>query len=72
MKFLPMNLRISSMSQTGEAAAHTRSHSFRSSGTMLKIVANAGTYRIKKCSANDENMARISHGLIHGLSLIHI
>ena len=33
---------------------------------MLKIVANAGTYRIKKCSANDENMARISHGLIHG------
>ena len=36
------------MSQTGEAAA-TRSHSFRSSGTMLKIVANAGTYRIKKC-----------------------
>ena len=33
---------------------------------MLKIVASAGTYRIRKCSANDENMARISHGLIHG------
>ena len=65
-KFRPMNLRTSSMSHTGAAAAHTNSHSLKSSGTMLKIVASAGTYRIRKWSANELNMARISHGLIHG------
>ena len=66
MKFLPMNFNTSSMSHTGAAHAHTSAHSFASSGTMLKMVASAGTYRIKKCNAKDENIATISHGFIHG------
>ena len=63
---LPTNLRTSSIKITGNETAKTSSHSFRFSGTMPKTWARKGTYRIKKCSPNDRDMARSSHGFAHG------
>lgn len=63
---LPMNFRISSIMITGNATARTKSHSFKDSGTMPKILARNGTYRIKKCKPNETDMARRSQGLTQG------
>ena len=54
------------MSHTGVEKSSTSAHSLASSGTMEKMRASAGTYKIKKCSAKDENIANRSHGLIQG------
>mmetsp|Transcript_4653 Transcript_4653/g.9296 ORF Transcript_4653/g.9296 Transcript_4653/m.9296 type:complete len:105 (-) Transcript_4653:1038-1352(-) len=65
MKFLPMNFRISSRMTTGKENNNTRSHSLIDSGTMEKVVAKVGTYRITKWRPNDTAIAMRSHGLDH-------
>mmetsp|Transcript_8292 Transcript_8292/g.20949 ORF Transcript_8292/g.20949 Transcript_8292/m.20949 type:complete len:254 (+) Transcript_8292:214-975(+) len=66
MKLRPMPLSTSSMSHTGAAHATTSIHSLTSRGTMLKMVLNAGMYRISAWSPKDIIIATMSQGLIHG------
>ena len=54
------------MSHTGVEKSSTSAHSLASSGTMEKIRASAGTYKITKCSAKEDAIASRSHGLIQG------
>lgn len=54
------------MRQTGAAKSSTSAHSFADSGTIEKMAASAGTYRITQCSPNESAIAASSQGLLQG------
>ena len=51
---------------TGNESSSTKSHSLSESGTMLKISAKKGTYRIKKCRPKDTAHASSRYGFLQG------
>ena len=51
---------------TGKAHRTTNIHSLKLNGTMDKIVAKLGTYKITKCNPKETNIAMSKYGLIHG------
>ena len=61
-----MNLRTSSISMTGRERSRTKSHSLNDNGTMLKMSASHGTYRIRKCSPKDTAHASSKYGFLYG------
>ena len=54
------------MMHTGNAHSTTNIHSLKLNGTMEKIVAKLGTYKITKCKPKETNMATSKYGLIQG------
>lgn len=54
------------MMHTGNAHNTTNIHSLKLKGTMEKIVAKLGTYKITKCNPKETNMAMSKYGLIQG------
>lgn len=56
----------SSMRMTGDANRMTSSHSWNVSGTMPKMLASTGTYKMRKCKPKETASAASSHGLIQG------
>lgn len=51
---------------TGRDKSNTKSHSLNDRGTMLKMSASHGTYRIRKCNPKDTAQASSKYGFLYG------